>query len=115
VFPVEKKQDPMPKNGYSVRYALLLSPLLFRRVALTNRLLKAKIDLIPRGFFGYFNLSKPCDACGHMVGGGVYWCPKCKICLCFQRHFELWDMQRKKDQKDFEQVCPMCGGQFQSP
>ena len=26
-----------------------------------------------------FLLSRPCDACGRMVGGGVYYCAVCRI------------------------------------
>ena len=29
-------------------------------------------------FFDYFNLTKPCDACGQIVDGGVHYCPKCR-------------------------------------
>jgi len=60
-------------------------------------------------FFDYFTLSKPCDACGSMVGGGAKWCPKCKICFCHLCHFDLLMQQRKKYLKNCKLVCPMWG------
>jgi hypothetical protein len=61
----------------------------------------------------FFDLTRPCDACGQMVGGGVHYCPKCKICFCGNCHFELLYQQRKKYTKSTLLVCPMCGGQFE--
>jgi len=30
-----------------------------------------------------FCLTRECDACGKVCGGGFRYCPKCNICLCF--------------------------------
>jgi len=67
------------------------------------------------GFFDFFNLSKQCDACGNMVGGGVRWCPKCKICFCFQCVHYVLKNQVLKDLNDIHPHCPICSGDFESP
>lgn len=54
------------------------------------------------------NLSRPCDACGKYVGGGVHHCPKCEIYLCFYCVIQIIYEQGK-----FPAECPMCGGKFE--
>ena len=53
------------------------------------------------------DLSRPCDACGKMIGGGFHHCPKCKIYYCFYCLNKLIDLQKKIPAK-----CPMCNGEF---
>ena len=67
------------------------------------------------GFFDYFDLTKPCDACGNMVGGGVRWCPKCKICFCGNCYSSFVSNQVLEDLKNIHLHCPMCGTQFEFP
>lgn len=48
------------------------------------------------------DLSRPCDACGKMIGGGFKYCPKCQIYLCFLCSYQLMCSQNK-----FPIECPM--------
>jgi hypothetical protein len=41
------------------------------------------------------DLSRPCDACGKMIGGGFKYCPKCQIYFCFTCWIELMYIQGK--------------------
>jgi hypothetical protein len=68
-----------------------------------------------RGFFDFFTSSKPCDSCGGIVGGGVYWSLKCRICLCNLCNLEQLLKQKRKHPKNTDLACPLCGGQFKSP
>jgi hypothetical protein len=66
------------------------------------------------GFFDYFDLGKPCDACGG-VSAGLKWCPRCKITFCPICYMDLYFVQLKRYPRSVKLVCPMCGGQFESP
>ena len=55
--------------------------------------------------FSMVGLSRPCDACGKMIGGGFKYCPKCQIYLCFLCSYQLMCSQNK-----YPVECPMCGG-----
>ena len=50
------------------------------------------------------DLTRPCDACGKMIGGSFKHCPNCNIYLCNVCWFNLMYMQ-----KNAVLVCPMCG------
>jgi hypothetical protein len=39
------------------------------------------------------DLSRACDGCGVMVGGGVKYCPKCKIYFCDLCLYQLMGIQ----------------------
>jgi hypothetical protein len=56
------------------------------------------------------DLSRPCDACGKMIGGGFKHCPKCQIYFCFLCGIELLYSQNKLPLE-----CPMCGGKLFIP
>jgi len=51
------------------------------------------------------DLSRPCDACGRMVGGGVEYCPKCQIYLCFICCHHLRNQQKEIT---IRIDCPRC-------
>jgi len=53
------------------------------------------------------NLTRLCDACGNMIGGGYYHCSKCQIYFCFYCSTQLSWIQKELPLK-----CPMCGGKF---
>jgi DNA-directed RNA polymerase subunit RPC12/RpoP len=53
------------------------------------------------------DLTRPCDACGKMIGGGFKHCPKCQIYFCFLCSYELMVFQKK-----LPLICPMCGGKL---
>lgn len=53
-------------------------------------------------------LSKPCDTCGHKIGGGYAHCPKCNIYLCLMCRIKLTNLTN-----EFPAKCPMCGGEFE--
>ena len=50
------------------------------------------------------DLSRPCDACGGMVGGAAKYCLKCQIYFCFVCSWQLMNSQSK-----FPVECPLCG------
>ncbi|HTY74011.1 MAG TPA: hypothetical protein VMD05_00405 [Candidatus Nanoarchaeia archaeon] len=54
-------------------------------------------------------LSSPCDACGHPVGGGLNYCPKCKIALC---NYCSTQLMLKQNGPTVRTRCPMCGEYF---
>ncbi|MGA2524756.1 MAG: hypothetical protein ABSF65_11480 [Candidatus Bathyarchaeia archaeon] len=54
------------------------------------------------------DLSRPCDACGEMIGGGFHNCPKCQIYFCLLCSYELMRVQKKLPIE-----CPMCGGKME--
>jgi hypothetical protein len=53
-------------------------------------------------------LTRPCDACGHFIGGGYKRCPKCNIYLCMMCRITLTKISNK-----FPAKCPMCGGELE--
>jgi len=56
------------------------------------------------------DLTRPCDACGKMIGGGFKRCPKCQIYFCLACWIELMYSQGKLPLE-----CPMCGGKLEYP
>ena len=56
----------------------------------------------------FVDLTRPCDACGKIIGGGFKHCLKCNIYLCFLCGYKLLDIQCK-----FPIECPMCGEKFE--
>jgi len=54
------------------------------------------------------DLSRPCDACGKYVGGGVHSCPKCQIYFYFYCTLKLPNVKNT-----IKKACPMCGGKFE--
>jgi hypothetical protein len=50
------------------------------------------------------DLTRPCDSCGKIIGGGFKHCPECQIYLCHLCSIKLIDIQSK-----FPIDCPMCG------
>jgi len=62
-----------------------------------------------------FLLSRLCDACGRMVGGGVYYCSVCRIFFCFYCYLQLSIAEILKDQNHVYVDCPMCGRKLKSP
>ena len=49
------------------------------------------------------DLTRPCDACGGMIGGGFKQCPKCQIYFCY-----LCSIEPNAIQKELSIKCPMC-------
>ncbi|HKM59419.1 MAG TPA: hypothetical protein VJY36_00955 [Candidatus Bathyarchaeia archaeon] len=54
------------------------------------------------------DLSRPCDGCGKMIGGGFHNCSKFQIYFCFLCSYELMSVQKKLPIE-----CPMCGGKME--
>ncbi|MGA3193156.1 MAG: hypothetical protein ABSD73_11705 [Candidatus Bathyarchaeia archaeon] len=52
-------------------------------------------------------LTKPCSMCGNRIQGGNYYCPTCKICICFGCALRMIS----KD--NYPLKCPMCGTKLQ--
>jgi len=50
------------------------------------------------------DLTRPCDACGKIIGGGFHLCSKCQIYLCFLCSYKLLSVQNKCPIE-----CPMYG------
>jgi hypothetical protein len=53
------------------------------------------------------DLSRGCDACGGMIGGGYKACAKCQIYFCDLCSYHLMCAQHKTPI-----VCPMCSGEM---
>ena len=54
------------------------------------------------------DLSRPCDSCGRMIGGGFYCCTKCKIYFCFYCTLQLPTIPKtiKKDCPVLKDLSP---------
>ena len=51
------------------------------------------------------DLTRPCDACGKMIGGFFKYCPKCNIYFCYICWYQLMCLNKL--------FCPMCGGKLE--
>jgi hypothetical protein len=54
------------------------------------------------------DLTRPCDDCGNIIGGGYHFCPKCQFYLCFLCSMKLLDVQKKMPIE-----CPICGANLE--
>jgi predicted RNA-binding Zn-ribbon protein involved in translation (DUF1610 family) len=52
-------------------------------------------------------LRKDCAICGHRIQGENWYCPHCKLCLCF-----FCGMQIVVEEHTMDPLCPACGNKL---